>query len=76
MMLEHSNLAQAEISDIVAGRAVSIRIVAGTVWAMRYLPPIVRELQFEFPELTVEVNVSPTPAGLEPGVIARRAWAT
>lgn len=65
LMLEHSNLAQAEISDIVAGRAGSIRIVAGTVWAMRYLPPIVRELQFEFPELTVEIDVSLTPMGLE-----------
>lgn len=64
-MLEHSNIAKEEISDIVAGRSGSIRIVAGTVWAMRYLPQIVAELQTEFPELTIEIDVSITPVGLE-----------
>lgn len=64
-ILEHGNLAQEEISDVVNGRTGLLRIAAGTVWGTRYLPPIIGDLHATFPDLKVEVDLNVTPLGLE-----------
>ena len=64
-MLEISNLAREEISDIVAGRAGTLRIAAGSVWCTRYLPGLVSDLQDRFPDVNIELDLSLTHSGLE-----------
>ncbi len=59
-ILEHSNLAQEEISDLVGGRTGSLRISAGTAWGTCFLPSIIRDLQQQFPELKVELDITLT----------------
>lgn len=64
-ILQHSNLAQAEISDLVRGRTGSLRISAGTAWGTCFLPAIIRDLQQKFPELKVELDITLTHLGRE-----------
>lgn len=64
-MLQHSNLAKEEISDIIAGRSGSLRIAAGTVWGTQYLPTLIHRVQTRFPELRIELDILLTPDGLQ-----------
>ena len=60
-MLDESNLARQEITDILQGRSGVLRIAAGTAWGYCFLPPVIRDLQATFKDLKVELDIAITP---------------
>lgn len=59
-ILRQSRLAQMEIDDVLHGGAGTLRIAAGTAWGYCFLPRIIRNLQSEFDDLNVEMDIAVT----------------